>query len=77
MLSVQYSPIKGDPINQALATDGAPIGLLGIELSSRRRNRVNARVQNPVSGQPVQLAVDQAFGNCPQYIQTREIHLHR
>lgn len=77
MLSVQHSPIKGDPINQALATDGAPIGLLGIELSSRRRNRVNARVQNPVSGQPAQLAVDQAFGNCPQYIQTREIHFHR
>jgi ferredoxin-NADP reductase/predicted pyridoxine 5'-phosphate oxidase superfamily flavin-nucleotide-binding protein len=77
LLSVQHSPIKGDPINKALASDGAPIGLLGIELSSRRRNRVNARVQKPVSGQPIQLAVDQAFGNCPQYIQTRELHYYR
>jgi predicted pyridoxine 5'-phosphate oxidase superfamily flavin-nucleotide-binding protein len=77
LLSLQHSPIKGDPINNALASDGAPIGLLGIELSSRRRNRVNARVQKPVGGQPIQLVVDQAFGNCPQYIQTRELHFYR
>lgn len=60
---------KHDPLARALTTVGSPIGLLGIELPTRRRNRVNAKVTN-VEGDTV-LQVDQAFGNCPQYIQTR------
>ncbi|MEZ5692742.1 MAG: pyridoxamine 5'-phosphate oxidase family protein [Altererythrobacter sp.] len=51
---------------------GKTVGLLGLEFSSRRRNRVNGRV---ISSGPNGFAikVGQSFGNCPKYIQTREI----
>ena len=63
-------PVPGDALDGAF-TGGAPLGLLGIELETRRRNRVNGTVTS--SGKhALMLAVDQAFGNCPQYISTRE-----
>jgi ferredoxin-NADP reductase/predicted pyridoxine 5'-phosphate oxidase superfamily flavin-nucleotide-binding protein len=51
--------------------NGEPIGLLGIELHTRRRNRLNGHVGN-LSAQGFDVSVDQAFGNCPQYIQLRQ-----
>lgn len=63
-----------DPSDPATAafTPGAPFGLLGIELATRRRNRANGRVTTAGAGGVV-VAIDQSFGNCPQYIQPREI----
>ena len=58
-----------DPARQGLAS-GAPLGLLGIQLHSRRRNRLNGRV-TALGAAGLTVAVEQAFGNCPQYIQTR------
>jgi len=57
------------PAGRLLVT-GAPIGLLGIELATRRRNRANGRV---IYGgeQGLVVAVEQGFGNCPQYIHPR------
>jgi len=54
------------------ASPGQPIGLLGIELHSRRRNRLNGRI---VEGedQGFAVAVEQAFGNCPKYIRPRRV----
>ncbi len=74
-LRVQTVPAKRDPLAGAL-TPGAPLGLLGIELSTRRRNRVNVRVTE-TGAAGLELSVDQSFGNCPQYIQTRELHFVR
>jgi ferredoxin-NADP reductase/predicted pyridoxine 5'-phosphate oxidase superfamily flavin-nucleotide-binding protein len=51
--------------------NGEPIGLLGIELHTRRRNRLNGHVGN-LNAQGFAVSVDQAFGNCPQYIQLRQ-----
>ena len=51
---------------------GDAVGLLGIELSTRRRNRANGRVAVS-SGQGLQVDVLQSFGNCPKYIQRREL----
>jgi ferredoxin-NADP reductase/predicted pyridoxine 5'-phosphate oxidase superfamily flavin-nucleotide-binding protein len=51
--------------------NGEPIGLLGIELHTRRRNRLNGHVGN-LSARGFEVSVDQAFGNCPQYIQLRQ-----
>ena len=48
---------------------GAPIGILGIELHTRRRNRVNGTLV--AAGDAIHVLVDQSFGNCPQYIQAR------
>jgi hypothetical protein len=49
---------------------GALVGVLGIELPTRRRNRVNGVV---VASDAAHLAVHvhQSFGNCPKYIQVR------
>ena len=61
-------PAGDDP---AQLRNGEPIGLLGIELHTRRRNRLNGHVGDlGVNGFDV--SVDQAFGNCPQYIQLRQ-----
>ncbi|MGP8938412.1 pyridoxamine 5'-phosphate oxidase family protein [Enterobacter soli] len=51
---------------------GASVGVLGIDLISRRRNRMNGRIQRALTG-AMSIRVDQSFGNCPQYIQTRQL----
>jgi uncharacterized protein len=68
-LMIDTALLPGDPLGANLAP-GAPLGLLGIELSTRRRNRVNGRV-NQVSATRFELQVEQSFGNCKQYIQAR------
>jgi len=67
-LHLTRRPAADDP---AQLRDGEPIGLLGIELHTRRRNRLNGHVAN-LTADGFELSVDQAFGNCPQYIQLRQ-----
>ncbi|MDF3865336.1 pyridoxamine 5'-phosphate oxidase family protein [Pseudomonas denitrificans (nom. rej.)] len=59
-----------DPAASGLQA-GHPVGLLGIELHTRRRNRMNG-VLREVDGGLLTVGVEQSFGNCPQYIQKRE-----
>jgi uncharacterized protein len=59
-----------DPARAALQP-GAAIGLLGIELETRRRNRMNGRVRE-VDNRGLAVDVVQSFGNCPKYIQIRQ-----
>ncbi len=68
-LKIKHEPLLGDPLENNLAV-GADIALLGIELSSRRRNRVNGTV-SAIASNSLEIAVKQSFGNCPQYIQAR------
>lgn len=69
-LAVGSAPAVGDALGDAFGV-GADVGLLGIELHTRRRNRLNGRVaKSSVRG--FELRVDQSFGNCPQYIRERE-----
>ncbi len=68
-LEVRALPTAGDALASALS-EGADIGLLGIELHTRRRNRLNGRIAAR-SADGFTLAVEQAFGNCPQYIHDR------
>lgn len=49
---------------------GAPVGILGIDLATRRRNRASGLAIR-VEGHGFDLAIEQSFGNCPQYIQGR------
>ncbi|WP_353979715.1 pyridoxamine 5'-phosphate oxidase family protein [Salinicola endophyticus] len=70
-LSVAAAPGRGDPLATALE-EGAEVGLLGIELTTRRRNRLNGVVR-AAQGRLV-VAVQQSFGNCPQYIRERAWH---
>lgn len=72
-LRVVAQPLPGDPLS---AQAGKDIGLLGIELATRRRNRVNGKVTQRISHQSkpgFEIQVEQSFGNCPQYIQSRTI----
>lgn len=69
-LAIAARPDPQDPATASLS-DGAAVGLLGIELHTRRRNRMNGAVRG-VSGAGFAVAVEQAFGNCPQYIQLRD-----
>lgn len=55
-----------------LLRPGQPIGLLGIELHTRRRNRANGVIAD-VDGDGLRIAVRQSFGNCPKYIHPREL----
>ena len=70
-LRISALPRPGDPAGPALKA-GSAVGLLGIEPHSRRRNRLNGTV-TAVDDTGFLVAVDQAFGNCPQYIQTRTL----
>lgn len=74
-LAIAARPDPQDPATASLA-DGAAVGLLGIELHTRRRNRMNGTLRG-VSGEGFEVAVEQAFGNCPQYIQLRDFSFVR
>ncbi len=65
-LSVDHA--LGAPLDALSA--GQRLGVLGIELSTRRRNRVNGVVR-AVTSTGFSMRVEQSFGNCPQYIQAR------
>lgn len=71
-LRIAALPDPLDPVRQALQP-GAAIGLLGIELSTRRRNRMNGRIRKMDSSGPT-VDVVQSFGNCPKYIHIRQHH---
>ena len=68
-LVVGALPIAGDPIAEGLLP-GAPIGLLGIEAPTRRRNRANGHIV-AVDARGIRVEVAQSFGNCPKYIHAR------
>jgi len=70
-LSLATSLDPRDPLAAALAP-GAPYALIGVDFATRRRNRANGRVA-AVAPAGYWLVVDQSFGNCPQYIQQREV----
>jgi len=60
-----------DPAQRAFVT-GAPAGVLGIDLATRRRNRANGTIASTEPGVLV-LDVRQSFGNCPRYIHVRDV----
>jgi predicted pyridoxine 5'-phosphate oxidase superfamily flavin-nucleotide-binding protein len=53
-------------------TRGDQIGLVAVDLAARRRLRVNGTLA-ALGPTGFAVAVDQAFGNCPQYIQRRQV----
>jgi uncharacterized protein len=70
LLAIKAWPDRGDPLHSCIR-DGAPVGGLGIEFSTRRRNRINGRIENCIFGEGFSIRVQQSFGNCPKYIQAR------
>jgi len=70
-LTIETMPRSDDPLAAALAP-GAPLGLLGIQLETRRRNRMNGTISEVHEG-GFSVHVVQSFGNCKKYIQAREV----
>ena len=67
-LRIHAAPGVGDPLHGLQA--GQPLALVAIEFAKSRRFRINGRL---TGADPTMLTVevDQAYGNCPQYIQQR------
>jgi predicted pyridoxine 5'-phosphate oxidase superfamily flavin-nucleotide-binding protein len=70
-LAIGADAADGDPA-RGLLVEGAAIGLLGIELPTRRRNRANGVLARS-GGDGLLMEVHQSFGNCPKYIRTRTL----
>lgn len=60
-----------DPIWDNIQTDPT-IGMLFIELGSRRRYRINGMVQHQ-DAEGLEVTVREAYPNCPRYIQRRHL----
>jgi hypothetical protein len=71
-LQIRATPGPGDPLHALPA--GQPIGLIVIDYARRRRFRLNGRLTEARGGQ-LEVTVDEAFGNCPQYIPQRTVDI--
>jgi uncharacterized protein len=62
-LEISAVPVPGDPLDGTLRV-GASLGLLAIEPATRRRMRLNGRVERYADGRIVVVA-EEVFSNCP------------
>lgn len=69
-LRITLDPQPHDPADEGLA-EGRALGMLGIELHTRRRNRMNGSVRAQLE-RGIEISVSQAYGNCPRYINLRQ-----
>ncbi|OCP16055.1 MULTISPECIES: pyridoxamine 5'-phosphate oxidase family protein [unclassified Ensifer] len=74
-LDVQLPRDRHDPADIGME-DGAAIAMLGIQLETRRRNRLNGTIRR-MGDDRFAVTVGQSFGNCPQYIQLRDFSFVR
>ncbi|MGX5774356.1 pyridoxamine 5'-phosphate oxidase family protein [Methylorubrum zatmanii] len=69
-LRVEAGREADDPAEAGL-DDGEGVALLGIELATRRRNRLNGTLRRE-GPEGFTVRVEQSFGNCPKYIRPRQ-----
>jgi len=69
-LRIEAFPVGGDPVAEGLRPGGS-IGTLAVDFAKRHRSRVNGVVRS-ADGAVILVDVDQAYANCPKYIQKRE-----
>lgn len=60
------------PEQAALLQKGVAVGVLGIDLSCRRRNRMHGEITSRDEAS-LTITVRQSYGNCPKYINLRDI----
>jgi predicted pyridoxine 5'-phosphate oxidase superfamily flavin-nucleotide-binding protein len=68
-LRIDALPAADDAAAAGFAV-GNPIGLLGLDLATRRHNRANGIIA-AADATGLTVSIEQSFGNCAQYIQTR------
>ncbi len=69
-VQINKHPAQNDPVSGGLVP-GASAGFLAIDLNTRGRLRFNGEVTEDSAGLVVHIR--EAFGNCPKYIQQREV----
>jgi predicted pyridoxine 5'-phosphate oxidase superfamily flavin-nucleotide-binding protein len=67
-LRIRTTVARRDPLDAA--PDGQPVGLVVMEFAARRRVRINGTLTGS-DNDGLTVEVEQAYGNCPQYIQQR------
>jgi predicted pyridoxine 5'-phosphate oxidase superfamily flavin-nucleotide-binding protein len=72
ILAIAALPDVDDPARAGIS-NGAPVGVLGIEFATRRRNRLNGEILYAVGAKGFMVQAAQSFGNCAQYIQSRRL----
>ncbi|WP_299506059.1 pyridoxamine 5'-phosphate oxidase family protein [uncultured Roseobacter sp.] len=70
-LLIKTGDRAGTPAFDALDL-GQAVGVVGLDLSNRRRNRMHGKV-TAIDDGSVTITVVQSYGNCPKYISLREI----
>lgn len=75
-LDIAVAREAADPADSGLQ-DGNAIGLLGIDLATRRRNRMNGILRHGNGAGCAHIEVVQSFGNCPRYIHQRVVDFTR
>jgi len=71
-LEINTSLPSADPLHGL--SHGQPVGVIAINFITRRRVRINGFLTSTEAGR-LTINVDQAYGNCPQYIQQRHIQI--
>jgi predicted pyridoxine 5'-phosphate oxidase superfamily flavin-nucleotide-binding protein len=71
-LEINAPPASADPLHGLSC--GQPVGVIAINFITRRRVRINGSLISTEAGR-LTVDVDQAYGNCPQYIQQRNVHI--
>jgi len=70
-LIVRSLPASDDPARSGLAV-GAPVGTLAIDFETANRARANGHVSR-VDTDEFEIAIAEAYGNCPKYIRQRHL----
>jgi len=66
------APRRADCPALATLAVGKPLAALGLDFSNRRRNRANGHLTR-MDKNRLEIEIEQSFGNCPQYIQQRQL----
>jgi len=66
---IEAVPLPGDPLGENIAVTGLA-GLIAPDLTTRRRLRLNGRLERSSDG-ALLIRADQVYSNCPKYIQRR------
>jgi hypothetical protein len=69
-VKIDATPFPGDPLAMALQGAGTKVGVLAIDLTTRRRLRLNGEAEKRPDA--VYLRTYQVYANCPKYIQACE-----
>jgi len=71
-VEIAAEPMPDDPLAENLAAGaGAAVGMIAIDLATRRRMRLNGKAERRPGG--IHVRAEQVYANCPKYIQARDL----